>query len=386
MGNINSLYPYTGLLIRSDWLEKLGLPVPRTLEELTNVARAFVERDPDGNGVKDTYGIGGFIYKAGSSVNAWFHAGSPWIVRNNELVYGWDLVRAAVEFKKMAYDSGLVDKDYLSDNNGSRLKQSFVNGKLGIYPWTFTQAQLATDELYTLRQNVPNAKVMFIPFPETSVGQYNYAVMNPIQMTTIVNAACKDPRAVIQYIDFLKEGRTSGIFSYGIEGVHHTLDAEGYPVIKDLEKFNREVGWAGDFTMIIDMDARKAYWKERDYDINNPLGKEVFDLYKSTFQIFDLNRPYPELTHGEHMPSLPSDLALIDANINTVDFLNRAIVSGSSYTVDQAMRDAQAAWERGGGKQIEEWYKNWYKNNGKDAFLARDIYDMLKQQNKFGTF
>jgi multiple sugar transport system substrate-binding protein len=45
------------LFIRKDWREKLGLPVPRTWEDLAQLSRAFTERDPDGNGRRDTYGL-----------------------------------------------------------------------------------------------------------------------------------------------------------------------------------------------------------------------------------------------------------------------------------------------------------------------------------------
>ncbi|ALG07961.1 hypothetical protein AOZ06_14470 [Kibdelosporangium phytohabitans] len=44
-------------LIRKDWREKLGKPVPKTHEELLDLAKAFTTQDPDGNGQADTYGI-----------------------------------------------------------------------------------------------------------------------------------------------------------------------------------------------------------------------------------------------------------------------------------------------------------------------------------------
>lgn len=47
----------TVTLIRKDWREKLGKPVPRTHEELLDLAKAFTTQDPDGNGQADTYGI-----------------------------------------------------------------------------------------------------------------------------------------------------------------------------------------------------------------------------------------------------------------------------------------------------------------------------------------
>ena len=48
----------TGLFIRKEWLDKLNLQMPKTLDDLLNVAKAFTFRDPDGDGKVDTYGFG----------------------------------------------------------------------------------------------------------------------------------------------------------------------------------------------------------------------------------------------------------------------------------------------------------------------------------------
>ena len=50
-----------GVLIRKDWLDKLGLKVPKTTDEYLAVMKAFTEKDPDGNGKNDTYGYGAFL-------------------------------------------------------------------------------------------------------------------------------------------------------------------------------------------------------------------------------------------------------------------------------------------------------------------------------------
>ncbi|GAA0945180.1 sugar ABC transporter substrate-binding protein [Kribbella koreensis] len=47
----------SALLIRKDWRAKTGLPVPKTLEQFTALAKAFTTQDPDGNGKADTYGL-----------------------------------------------------------------------------------------------------------------------------------------------------------------------------------------------------------------------------------------------------------------------------------------------------------------------------------------
>ncbi len=45
------------LFIRKDWREKLGHDIPTTWDEVHDLARAFTQDDPDGNGEADTYGF-----------------------------------------------------------------------------------------------------------------------------------------------------------------------------------------------------------------------------------------------------------------------------------------------------------------------------------------
>jgi multiple sugar transport system substrate-binding protein len=45
------------LLVRKDWLDKLGLQPPKTWDDLAKVAQAFTTQDPDGDGKPDTYGL-----------------------------------------------------------------------------------------------------------------------------------------------------------------------------------------------------------------------------------------------------------------------------------------------------------------------------------------
>ena len=44
------------VFVRKDWREKLGYDIPKTWDDLYNLAKAFTEDDPDGNGKNDTYG------------------------------------------------------------------------------------------------------------------------------------------------------------------------------------------------------------------------------------------------------------------------------------------------------------------------------------------
>lgn len=56
-GKMPSTNGYNYLWIRKDWLDKLGLEVPKTMDDVKNVAKAFASQDPDGNGKDDTIGL-----------------------------------------------------------------------------------------------------------------------------------------------------------------------------------------------------------------------------------------------------------------------------------------------------------------------------------------
>lgn len=56
------------LWIRQDWLDRLDLQAPTTIKELEAVMDAFVNRDPDGNGIRDTYGL---ALAGKDSINSW---------------------------------------------------------------------------------------------------------------------------------------------------------------------------------------------------------------------------------------------------------------------------------------------------------------------------
>ncbi|KFK96407.1 MULTISPECIES: sugar ABC transporter substrate-binding protein [unclassified Serratia (in: enterobacteria)] len=65
------------LFVRKDWREKLGMPPPKTWEDVAKLAKAFTTQDPDGNGKADTYG---FILPASTTRGyaSWFMSAFLW--------------------------------------------------------------------------------------------------------------------------------------------------------------------------------------------------------------------------------------------------------------------------------------------------------------------
>ena len=131
-----------GVLVRKDWLDKLGLAVPVTTEDYINVMRAFVNNDPDGNGRKDTYGYGAFIE---------IDAMSEGLGRRFDPLMGafgiagtWSLaasdpglnVRKPAYYDGLAYvkrviDEGLIDPNWMSYGKDD-FRAAWKQGRFGI--------------------------------------------------------------------------------------------------------------------------------------------------------------------------------------------------------------------------------------------------------------
>ena len=130
--------------IRKDWLEKLGLKVPTTMDELLAVARAFRDRDPDGNGKKDTISIA-LNKTLGSNAYTLKALGNPlkayygiWVPKAGSLVYGsvQPEMKTALKLMQDLYKEGIFDLEFAVKDDG-KVAEDIAAGKIGIYPGVF---------------------------------------------------------------------------------------------------------------------------------------------------------------------------------------------------------------------------------------------------------
>ena len=128
------------LWIRKDWLDKLGLEIPKTMQELLAVAEAFVTQDPDGNGVADTFAmaITKNLYSGAMGTEgffAGFHAyPNFWMQKEDgSLAYGsvQPEVKAALQTLADMYVKGQLDMEF-GVKDGGKVAESIAAGKCGI--------------------------------------------------------------------------------------------------------------------------------------------------------------------------------------------------------------------------------------------------------------
>ncbi|MGG1555235.1 extracellular solute-binding protein [Paenibacillus ferrarius] len=124
-------------LIRVDWLNKLNLKMPETVDDLYNVMKAFKENAPDGQ--KDTVGFSGYVNEGdmgqfGFIESAFTNSNGKYKVKDGNLI---DVtfepeMRQMLEWFNRAYKEGLIPQDFalLKHNQAKDLVSS---GKAGIF-------------------------------------------------------------------------------------------------------------------------------------------------------------------------------------------------------------------------------------------------------------
>jgi putative aldouronate transport system substrate-binding protein len=390
-GKLNEAVPMNVIIIRNDWLKKLNLPVPTTTEQLLQTAIAFSTQDPDGNNKKDTYGIA-LKYDLGGNLANVF--GVDWVMAaDGTMSYPLDRQKALIDFEKALYEGGVVDKDFLTDKNGAKAKQDFLNGKLGIYiPQANTfnlWYELFVTNYDTIKQNDPNAELSIIPYPESPQGQFMSGLQNPLQMTAVVNAATKDPEAVMKYIDFLVTEQSGVTLSSGIEGEHWRKGKNSCPEVIDQDKYKTEVSYhAGvDYDMVYSKTVSGTCgYLASSFNPDVPEEKAAFDLFRISMNDMyqtDISA-YSLIPNYEHAPTLPNDLKVAMENVQTksLEIWTKALLGGTNYTSDQALADVKTLWDREGGTKAAEYYTNWYAENKDRAFVKQDMYDIVQEQKK----
>ena len=226
----------SAVVLRKDWLAKLHLKLPETVDDLYTIAKAFTEQDPDGDGKKDTYGLiipkwPTPLFTSASPYNAietWFGAPNGWGERDGKLVPAFDTEEfyAADRWLKKWVDEGLVNRDFATLDSAN-WTDPFVQGKGGII---IDQNTRATDLTKKMRQKDPNDfdKVAMVGNLKRSDGQkfslpfdgYNGIIAVSKQRVRTE----KQLDEVLAVLDKLESPAGSVLLSNGIEGRNFTLD------------------------------------------------------------------------------------------------------------------------------------------------------------------
>lgn len=213
-------------IIRTDWLERCGMSVPTTWDELVKVLEAFKEQDANGDGdPTNEIPLSGMadksLYTFGIYNNDIFCVNQS---GEYTLIFEHENYRAWLEAMRDLYARGLLDPEY--GDNEQQLVAAMANNLVGV--------------AYTFMNNMHNA--------DDLDGEYDYLVpvvgpfgdqSFPGRAVDITWGCCAgimanaEDKAVelIKMLDWIFTEDGQRLFNFGVEGVTYDM-VDGKPMLK----------------------------------------------------------------------------------------------------------------------------------------------------------
>ena len=243
-GNMYSLSKYepetwnvtpNRMFINKAWIDKLGLSMPTTTDELKAVLKAFHDQDPNGNGVQDEIGVYG--YQAGgygqnitaalmNSFEFWNGGslnGGLALDKDGKTVIapftteGW---KAGLAYMNDLYNEGLLSPAIFTDddtqfkatlNEDTNVVGLVSFGSLSNYPDAANNSNYLEMEIMNPVKGPDGTN--YTPYTEYSPNQ-EFFIFN----------GCKNVDLAVKFADAFYDHETSTVARFGEKGVDYTDD------------------------------------------------------------------------------------------------------------------------------------------------------------------
>jgi putative aldouronate transport system substrate-binding protein len=225
--------PKTGVVIRNDWLESLGLSTPVTVDDWHDVLTAF--KDEKGAGCAYALPADGVTYPGLSTVY-----GPIDIYQVDGTVMSGitdtDAYRQTLALIHQWYTEGIISSDFMSDttSKGSARPDSsrIASGEVGIW-----NAQASDLDGYADLITEAGADVVGLASAVLNEGDVIHtgteADTATANMSISVSVDCQDPELVVRYFNYFFTEEGNLLANYGIEG--ETFEyVDGKPQLTEL--------------------------------------------------------------------------------------------------------------------------------------------------------
>ncbi|MDR1902842.1 MAG: extracellular solute-binding protein [Treponema sp.] len=362
------------LWVRTDWLTKLGLSIPKTAEEFLAVADAFTNRDPDGNGRKDTYGLaiykdlfdGGFACLEGffNMYGAYPHI---WVPNGSNLEYGsvQPAAKTALGTLQDMFRRGLIDPEF-GVKDAPKVAEDVMSGRFGLMFGQFWNAAWINSA------KVANPTMEWVPvsIPFTASGKTQI----PFGTTTYaaISAKSKNPEAAVKLLNLQLEK------SYGAtaESTRFNITPEGfgpfaYPPLY-MEPGMKNFDAATAVTDAINRkdpsklnDEQLNYYEMSlkslagDHDNNNWHQLKMFGPAGSLTVMrgyWDSNKVQADQFFGVPTPTMTEKLSTLNKQVLT-DYTNIILGASLDTSWDSFVRNFGTLGGTQMTSEVNEWYK-----------------------------
>ncbi|MFE5319443.1 extracellular solute-binding protein [Paenibacillus sp. NPDC056579] len=355
------LQVFQGPIIRKDWLDELGLPVPETIDDWTKTLRAFKEKKGADAALSFTSKPRFFNDSYNGAFLGAFGVNRGFYMENGQIKFG----PAEKGFKEYLtlfsqwYKEGLLDKN-IATTDTKALDGSIAAAETGA---TIGNAGGGIGKWQPLVQNKdPKALLVAAPYPVLKKGDTPkfgqkdkpFSAGGIVAVTT----KAKDPELAVKMLDYGYSDEGRMFFNFGTEGVSYNME-NGYPKYTDLLMKNPDkLAPAQAMSLYIRGSYNGPFIQDKRYAeqfFTLPTQREAIDVWKKT----DTDKySLPPLTPT---PEESSEYAKIMNDIDTlVDEMTLKIILGAespdqfesyvskmkSLNLDKAIEIQKAALDR----------------------------------------
>ncbi len=271
------------LVVRKDWMEKLGIPDPVTYDDYLNMLRAFAEEDPDGNGANDTVGLTfrstAMLLPVASgtfpnTINA------SWVKEDGRYIpyYASERMHAAVAQLRDMYAQGAIDPDFavMKTNDGI---DKFGQGKVGAISIQGTPNALKNLSNSWAKYNKDSEfeqaiKVLPVSWEADDGNRYRYQAVT-FWSESYFSSSVDDKKMdrILRIYDYLLSEEFIVAKLYGIEGKDYRAEGDKLVITREKDE-NGEFKTVGSLYPSFSMFGGLAAW----YQWNEFEENEAIDI------------------------------------------------------------------------------------------------------------
>lgn len=228
------LLTYTGMIIRQDWLDDLGLDAPQTPDELYDVLKAFKEKKgADVPFSTRTYQLQTIAVENGLFTSPFGLPKADWYQKDGVVHYGYaeKEYKDALAYLNKLYTDGLLDPNFQT-NDDNTFRANIMNGNAGL---VIDMVGGGMGTMLKTMEDDPSFDVAGLRSLVKNRGdipmctQYNNSVTGTY---VVMTPTCKNKEVAAKFLNYGYTEAGHMLFNFGIEGTSYTM-VDGYPTYSD---------------------------------------------------------------------------------------------------------------------------------------------------------
>lgn len=357
---------FEGFQVRKDWLEKLNIEIPKTMDDWYNMLTAFKTQDPNGNNEADEIPfLGGNKIVAYLGICCFMDAWGmsyDFYVDNGKIKWGpvEPEYKEYLDTMRKWYAEGLIDPDYMVSTDRKIFDAKVLSNQGGSY---YGNLNGYMGRFLGLKKDEdPTFNLTYVPYPTLNEGDKAYSFSANAAFAVkaegiAITPKCKHTKEAIKWIDYQYSDEGTLLVSFGVEGETYTME-NGAPKYTDLIMnnpdglpFDQALSKYCSASIIPRLYQNVNYWRQAAI---YPSQKEAAEILKT-----GSSERVPPYVYPTSEESTELSRILNEANTYRDEMLHKFIIGQvpmsefdnyiktlKSIGIDKAIKIQQAAYER----------------------------------------